>query len=217
VMNDAELDRLMDDHYVGEAQTLTTGAEHNLLKLAELRGTLTAEQASRWQAIKNDFQRVKMMGGAEDDPVARVTGTLSGLADRLDGIQSAVRSSGAVAERLGGIEQALRAAAEVRRESTGKTTDGALEPYLQRLEEALQTLAHPTLEVRVHNEPPPGVEELLAQQIAIIERTLVPLVRTTTQHMHNPVAIDARIEELLGVVRALDQRLREGRTGVYGS
>ena len=44
-MNDAELAALIDDHYRAEAQTLTTGAEANLLKLAELRGTLTAEQA----------------------------------------------------------------------------------------------------------------------------------------------------------------------------
>ena len=29
---------LISDHYIGEAQTLTTGAEQNLLKLAELRG-----------------------------------------------------------------------------------------------------------------------------------------------------------------------------------
>ena len=38
VMNEDELESLIEDHYQGEAQTLTTGAEHNLLKLAELRG-----------------------------------------------------------------------------------------------------------------------------------------------------------------------------------
>ena len=37
-MNDAELERSIDDHYPSESQTLTTGAEQNLLKLAELRG-----------------------------------------------------------------------------------------------------------------------------------------------------------------------------------
>ena len=31
-MNDAELEELIDDHYRGEAQTLTTGAEANLLQ-----------------------------------------------------------------------------------------------------------------------------------------------------------------------------------------
>jgi hypothetical protein len=216
-MNDDELERLIDDHYVGEAQTLTNGAEHNLLKLAQMRGTATAEQTARWEAIKHDFARMKMMGGADDDPIARVTGTLSGLADRLGGIQSAVQGAGNLSERLSGIEQALHAAAQLRAQVPQQQGSGSLDVYLQRLEEALQKLAHPQLEVNIQNLPPPGVEELLAQQIAIIERTLVPLVRTTTQNIHNPVAIDARIEELLGVVRALDERLREGRTGIYGS
>ncbi|WP_372446401.1 DNA repair ATPase [Streptomyces chrestomyceticus] len=52
VMNDTELASLIDDHYRGEAQTLTTGAEANLLKLAELRGRLTPEQARRWAEVK---------------------------------------------------------------------------------------------------------------------------------------------------------------------
>lgn len=52
VMNDAELDALIDDHYRTEAQTLTSAAEANLLKLAELRGTLTPAQAARWEDVK---------------------------------------------------------------------------------------------------------------------------------------------------------------------
>ncbi|MYV68878.1 hypothetical protein GT043_23640, partial [Streptomyces sp. SID2131] len=36
-MNDAELAAVIDDHYTAEAQTLTTEAEANLLRLAELR------------------------------------------------------------------------------------------------------------------------------------------------------------------------------------
>ena len=83
-MNDAELQALVSDHYLGEAQTLTTGAESNLLKLGELRGVHTAEQAERWDAVKREFVRLRRMGGSEDDPVTRVTGTLSGLDARLE-------------------------------------------------------------------------------------------------------------------------------------
>ena len=92
-MNTAELERLIVDHYVGEAQTLTTGAESNLLKFGELRGTLSEEQAARWDAIKKEFGRQKMMGGADDDPVARVTGTIAGLAEHLDAIQQGIAGS----------------------------------------------------------------------------------------------------------------------------
>lgn len=52
VMDDDELEAVVDDHYAGEAQTLASGAEANLLKLAELRGRLTPERADRWEAVK---------------------------------------------------------------------------------------------------------------------------------------------------------------------
>ncbi|MCL8395892.1 AAA family ATPase, partial [Pseudomonas aeruginosa] len=52
VMNEDELQQLISDHYLGEAQLLTTGAEENLLKLAELRGVLDDTQAQRWAQIK---------------------------------------------------------------------------------------------------------------------------------------------------------------------
>ncbi|WP_028937463.1 DNA repair ATPase [Pseudonocardia spinosispora] len=83
VMNDAELDGVIDDHYRGEAQTLTSGAEANLLKLAELRGRLTPEQARRWAEVKAAFVRAQTLGGAEDDPMSRAVGAVGLLADRV--------------------------------------------------------------------------------------------------------------------------------------
>ncbi|MEU4204567.1 DNA repair ATPase [Streptomyces sp. NPDC026294] len=64
VMNDTELASLIDDHYRGEAQTLTTGAEANLLKLAELRGRLTSEQARRWAEVKEMWRSREGREGA---------------------------------------------------------------------------------------------------------------------------------------------------------
>ncbi|MGV9778903.1 DNA repair ATPase [Streptosporangium sp. NPDC003464] len=83
VMNDAELEAVIDDHYLGEARTLTSGAEANLLKLAELRGTMTAEQAGRWAEVKAAYLRERALGGAGDDPVARAVGAVGLLADRV--------------------------------------------------------------------------------------------------------------------------------------
>jgi MoxR-like ATPase len=90
-MTPVELDRVIDDHYRGEAQTLTTAAEHNLLKLAELRGRLDAAGAARWAEIKAEYVRQRRMGGAADDPVTRLVGTLSGLGKELDGIADTLR------------------------------------------------------------------------------------------------------------------------------
>jgi len=94
VMNDAELNALIDDHYLGEAQTLASGAEANLLKLAELRGTLTPGQAARWQEIKQSYQRAKALGGEGDDAVTRAVGALGLLADRVGGVEQAIHRAG---------------------------------------------------------------------------------------------------------------------------
>ncbi|MGD9483070.1 DNA repair ATPase [Streptomyces sp. TRM70308] len=67
VMNDAELEALLDDHYQAEAQTLTTGAEANLLKLAELRGRLTPGQERRWAELKARYGGRAVGGGAGAD------------------------------------------------------------------------------------------------------------------------------------------------------
>ncbi|MCB9714615.1 MAG: DNA repair ATPase [Myxococcales bacterium] len=265
-MNERELEALIEDHYVGEAQTLTTGAEQNLLKLAEIRGALDDTKRERWEAIKKEFKKQKMLGGAEDDPVVRITAQLSSLGERLEGIQGAMghgdrlerlgkglegiaaalaqaQALSSVVERLGGIEQALgrsslsadvgerldglvaavrQAGASMRAPVAPPPTVSSPAPsaassdavvqvlggYLQRLEHALQTLAHPQVQVRV--DPPAGVEELLAQQIAIIERTLVPLVRTTNQQLVSPTKVDERVAELLHLLRGVDERLRQG-------
>jgi hypothetical protein len=89
-MNDDELDGVIDDHYLGEAQTLTTGAEANLLKLAELRGRLTPAQASRWAEVKAAYLRSKALGGEGDDPMTRAVGAVGLLADRVSEVSSAI-------------------------------------------------------------------------------------------------------------------------------
>ncbi len=90
VMNDAELAAAIDDHYLGEAQTLTSDAEANLLKLAELRGTMTAEQAERWTAVKAAYLRSKALGGDGADPMSRAVGAVGLLADRVGAVETAI-------------------------------------------------------------------------------------------------------------------------------
>ncbi|MFF8998234.1 DNA repair ATPase [Streptomyces achromogenes] len=90
VMNDAELAAVIDDHYTAEAQTLTTDAEANLLKLAELRGTLTAGQAARWAEVKAAYVRTHALGGPEADPLTRAVAALGLLADRITAIETAI-------------------------------------------------------------------------------------------------------------------------------
>jgi hypothetical protein len=79
-----ELESLIDDHYLAEAKALGSAAEANLLKLAELRGTQTPEQAARWAHVTAAYRRRQALGGSADDPVGRAVGAISALTDRLE-------------------------------------------------------------------------------------------------------------------------------------
>ncbi|MGW1296855.1 DNA repair ATPase [Streptomyces sp. NPDC002533] len=104
VMNDDELSAVIDDHYAGEAQTLTTGAEANLLKLAALRGTLTAEQAERWAAISGSYVRNQALGGPEGDPMTRAVAALGLLADRIAAVETAIQRAADPRHLLAGVQ-----------------------------------------------------------------------------------------------------------------
>ena len=91
VMNDDELEAVIDDHYAGEAQTLASGAEANLLKLGELRGRLDAARAARWEAVKEAYRMEQTLGGASDDPMSRAVGAITLLSDRVRGIETVLQ------------------------------------------------------------------------------------------------------------------------------
>jgi hypothetical protein len=87
VMNDAELRQVIADHYLGESQLLTQGAEENLLKLGELLDRMTPEQQARWAQIKADFLRNKAMGGEDADVGGRMVAQLADIAGGLQGLR----------------------------------------------------------------------------------------------------------------------------------
>jgi hypothetical protein len=142
-MTAAEIEQLIDDHYRGEAQTLTTAAEQNLLKLAELRGRLSPAQAARWAEIKAEFVRRRRMGGGDADPVTRLVGTLSGLGAELDAIKQALGAlAGAphpaeltseVRGLRGAVQQAAARAAERPERPAEPTWESWLGPRLDAL------------------------------------------------------------------------------------
>lgn len=67
IMNEEELSTLIDAHYQNQAQTLTSGAQANLLKLKELIGTIEGEDLERWEDIKRTFKRNLLLGSASND------------------------------------------------------------------------------------------------------------------------------------------------------
>jgi hypothetical protein len=215
-MNDRELDALVRDHYGQESQTLTTGAEQNLLKLGELRGSLDDTERARWEAIKAEFRRQKAMGGADDDPVTRVTGSLGLLGRELEAIRTAVtaaveRSASVELERIDADRsrvEAERVRAEHAGDSNGSAMVELIARQLDRLQKALEQLGKPQLEVTLQAPPPPDVSALVNEQFAVIEQRLLPLVSRANQDLADSKAMHEHIMQLLELIRSVDARLR---------
>ena len=118
VMNEDELNQLIDDHYLGESQLLTQGAESNLLKLGEMRGELDETEKERWEQIKADFLRNKAMGGADGDVGARIVAQLVDVVGGFKTINSQfdqylIQNDPGQLARLKEAEQQVRIAAQL--------------------------------------------------------------------------------------------------------
>jgi len=215
VMTPAELETVIDDHYRSEAQTLTTAAEHNLLKLAELRGRLTPEQAQRWAEIKAEYVRRRRMGGAADDPVTRLVGTLSGLGAELGAIRDAVGAAAPTAEladELRALREAmLRAVMRTSAEAASHHPERWLGPRLDALADSLRASA------ACRGGPPgsaPGnamgnaidAQQLLAQ-VRRIEQSLVPVVGAAVEQRAGDTLLANKMVQIIELLEQLDARL----------
>ena len=91
VMNDRELATLIDTHYENEAQTLTTGAEANLLKYRDLQNQLDKKGEKRWEEIKKAFLRKQKLSGlGGQNQVGQVLLQMENINDGLKGIINAL-------------------------------------------------------------------------------------------------------------------------------
>lgn len=75
-MNNKEIETMIMDHYLGEAQTLTRGTEENLLKLKEILGFMSSDDEIRFAEIKKDFMRNKLSGGSDLDGMSKIANQL---------------------------------------------------------------------------------------------------------------------------------------------
>jgi len=91
IMNERELETLIYSHYENDAQTLTTGAESNLLKFKELLEIMSDEEKSRWADIKRTYGRNQLFQGVEgDDKFGQVIVQLSTFKEGLEDIGTAL-------------------------------------------------------------------------------------------------------------------------------
>jgi len=171
IMTNDEITRLINDHYLGESQLLTTGTEANLLKLAELRGCLTEQESIRWNKIKTEFARHKSMGGDDADAgnkiVAQLNDLVSGIAEWRKSSELGNKSAETLNTHLATVmsERSLDADSK---ESSIQSEQSVVEA-INRLSEAFSN----TLENTQKN---PG--DSIGKEISeALENTLSPLIR----------------------------------------
>ncbi len=154
VMTNEELMQLVSDHYQGESQLLTTGAEENLLKLAELRGNMTQEQSERWQTIKENFLRNQSLGGDDSDAGKKIVLQLNDLVKQVSllGEKASAKSQPALPEIN-------------------------LDSVIEKLELIAQAFKQPAPNVEVINQPVPGIDKLLTSLAETFESSIHPLIR----------------------------------------
>ncbi|GGC65116.1 DNA repair ATPase [Marinobacter halophilus] len=190
VMSDRELEALIDDHYQGESQLLTQGAEENLLKLKQMRGTLSDAEAARWQSICEEYRRRQQAGGDEETGV------------------KVVRQLGLISEHM----QQLVAGLDSRRDAE-PDLDKALSQLSRSLEtgltEGLQSVQlNPA--VTVNLDSPPQVGDALMAFARIFEESIVPLVKTMDGKLDLDLKTQSEMSRVLKVIRELQERLLAG-------
>lgn len=185
VMNPGELQQLLSDHYQGEAQLLTTGAEENLLKLGELRGTLDAEGQARWVQVKRDFARDKAMGAGDADVGTRVVAQLNDLVESVRGLD-------AVAGK------AAQARAEQDRAQAAAGAGAHWPELLALLDRVAEAQARP-----VPKAAPPDFDALIDRLGPSLQQAFAPLIG----RLQDNDAHQARINEaLVDLFRKLGER-----------
>ncbi|WP_144392259.1 DNA repair ATPase [Pleionea sediminis] len=183
VMTDDELLQLISDHYQGEAQLLTTGAEENLLKLAELRGNMTTKQETRWEEIKQNFQRNQSMGGDDSDSGKKIVLQLNDLVKQV--------------EKLG-----KRTTAEDKIDSTTP----AIEKICYQLAKLSDSWQENRPNIEVINQPVPGIDQLLKTIAETFENTLLPLVRVMDGKLDLDLKTHKKMSEIEAKLRSITNK-----------
>ncbi|MFT5495544.1 MAG: MoxR-like ATPase [Kiritimatiellia bacterium] len=166
VMNDEELNSLVLSSYEQDSQTLTTGAEANMLKFKELIGWLSPEEALRWDEIKGKFRKNQSMFGIEaGDKIGMVIAQMASFADGLENIRAAL-VTGSLSEQ--------------------KDAAGLSPEMLQQIQVILESLRSGKEQEEVQHEVatrlPDAISAMMENQFQSMQTWLDPVLATSKQN-----------------------------------
>ena len=234
VMNDDELQTLIESTYEQDAQTLTTGAEANLLKFRELMGWLTDEQTKRWDDIKAAFVRNNAVSALGGDTTAAAIAQLTGVNQSLATLESAMTQGLAgMAQNLAPVDvptaapvQAPPAAAppvDLTPLTAGlkDTTDRLIaalaaaqaEPTAATAPPAVNAPAAPPAalpaEVRVINKIPDTFLYVMKEQFGIMQSWMEPFAKVNARQDEQLSELGATLKEIIGRYDKVIKRLEK--------
>ncbi|KAF0813877.1 hypothetical protein IGB42_01556 [Andreprevotia sp. IGB-42] len=201
IMNDVELVSMVRDHYLGEAQTLTSGAEENLLKLAQLQGALTPEEHERWEQIRRDFLNHKRMGGADADGATRIAQQVSHMVQALGAIDSRLageQGSARIVDALSGIS------AQLEKPDPGVAVARECRDGLANIDAALRGI-QPEITIP----PQPELVKVLQGLAHAYEHALIPVISAMQHKIRLDHDIWDRVQQISEQIKQLDADLQQ--------
>jgi hypothetical protein len=186
-MNAAELELLVHSHYENQAQTLTTGAEANLLKLKELLGKLSETERERWENIKKTFARNLLLGGDGNDKLSQVIAQMTQFTEGLGDIKD-VLSTGMMQLSTPPAASSPPANPHASQLEAAVQHLSKFNENLSRIGEALSgaTFAAPNAAATAHQvqviyKVPRAFLDVIKAQFQIMERWLEPVAKLAEQ------------------------------------
>jgi hypothetical protein len=213
IMNDEEIRNLLFDHYRNEAQTLTTGAETNLLKFRELLGTQTEKEKARWDEIKSTYKRKQLFAESDpSDPMGRVVSQLATVREGIESLkngftEAVTRQVQATGEQL----QALAGSRQVETSFSVGTVD-LLRQFMTEWQQLQQAMAPapaagvapsaPAAQVQVEYQVPEIFTSTILQQHQVLQTWM-------DQHLAEDRVLTQTQEQLRQQVQTLLQYYQE--------
>jgi len=182
IMDDNELQAVIDDHYIGEAQLLTTGAEANLLKLKDIRGQLTPEESARWESIKREFKIRNALTGDDADGATKVASQIAGLKNSLSDLGTLIVNGN---------------------QASSNQSKQNINALTKKMSDAINDL---NLEVSVTNEPLPGLDAALVSLSETMETSFIPIVVTMNKKLSINNEVLEKVTELTKKIKGLSER-----------
>jgi len=204
IMNDRELEQAIYSAYENDAQTLTSGAEANLLKFKELAGSLSPAEAERWEEIKQTFQRNQKLRGID-------------AGDRLGQV---IAQLNLFSEGLGAIRETLDAGISQVREANGKSQIQLSPETVQTLRELISQwtpAASPELEepepprIHVVNKVPRVILGVIREQFNLMQTWLKPLLEASQTQREDISQLKSQLDLALANYRELLSEMEEDR------